>query len=249
MKQTAFLAVLLLFLTVSCTNSENNTIKISNVKSETSIPLFDGAPYSLSLSVEVDWPTEASDNVALEKIQLLISDFMFRISTMDVNEGIKHFTSDVTAYYREENDGMAEDIEDQWSFMLNWEENLEGKLLPAYNGMASYLRYLYIYSGGAHGMDALSGKTFFLDSGNVVTEDVLFTEGYEERLTEALRAHLLDDIEYPDILFDTEITPSENFYITQEGITYIYQRYEVGPYAMGIIEVTVPWNEIQDILR
>ena len=98
-------------------------------------------------------------------------------------------------------------------------------------------------------MDFLAGMTFLLDSGEEVTESVLFIDGYEERLTEALRAHLLDDIEHPDMLFETEITPSGNFYITEKGITYIYQRYEVGSYAMGIIEVTVPWSEIQDILR
>lgn len=249
MKQTALFAAFILLLTVSCTNSERNTIKTSAVTSETTIPLFDGAPYSLHLSFEVDWPTEASDDVALEKIQLQISDFIFHTATTDVNKGIEHFTGDVTAYYREENDGMAKDIEEDWAFMLNWEEHLGGKLLPAYKGMASYVRYFYIYSGGAHGMDSLSGMTFFLDSGDVVTEDALFTEGYEERLTEALRAHLMDDIEYPEILFETEITPSGNFVITEKGITYIYQRYEIGPYAMGIIEVTVPWDEIQDILK
>lgn len=249
MKQTALFAAFILLLTVSCTNSERNTIKTSTMKAETMIPLFDGAPYSLHLSFEVDWPTEASDDVALEKIQLQFSDFIFHTATTDVNKGIDHFTDDVTAYYREENDGMVKDIEEEWAFMLNWEEHLGGYILPAYKGMASCVRYFYIYSGGAHGMDSLSGKTFFLDSGDVVTEDVLFTEGYEERLTEALRAHLMDDIEHPDILFETEITPSGNFYITQDGITYIYQRYEVGPYAMGIIEVTVPWDEIQDILR
>lgn len=249
MKQMTLLAAMLLFATACCTNPEENVIKTKTLTSESEIPLFEGAPYALNLSIKVDWPTEASDRVALEKIQLQLSDFMFHTSSTDVNEGIEHFTSDVTAYYRGANDGMAEDIEEELAFMFNWEEHLGGELLPAYNGMASYVRYLYFYHGGAHGMDFLAGMTFLLDSGEEVTESVLFIDGYEERLTEALRAHLLDDIEHPDMLFETEITPSGNFYITEKGITYIYQRYEVGSYAMGIIEVTVPWSEIQDILR
>jgi hypothetical protein len=52
-----------------------------------------------------------------------------------------------------------------------------------------------------------------------------------------------------DMLFETEIYPSDTFYVTADGLTYVYHPYEIGPYALGIIEVTIPWNEIKDILK
>ena len=98
-------------------------------------------------------------------------------------------------------------------------------------------------------MDAKTAVTFSLSTGEEVTESDLFIEGYENKLTEALRRNLLVSIPDQSMLFETEIFPGGDFYLTSEGITYIYQRYEVGPYVIGIVEVTVPWNEIKDILK
>ena len=33
-------------------------------------------------------------------------------------------------------------------------------------------------------------------------------------------------------------------YLTQEGVVFYAQPYEIGPYASGFIEVTVPWEDL-----
>ena len=33
-------------------------------------------------------------------------------------------------------------------------------------------------------------------------------------------------------------------YLTQEGVVFYAQPYEIGPYASGFIEVTVPWKDL-----
>ena len=115
--------------------------------------------------------------------------------------------------------------------------------------MISYQSYVYGYSGGAHGNDAITCITFNRETGDVIRNEDLFIEGFENRLTSSLRANLLCSIDDTDMLFEKDILPHDNFYITSTGITYIYQRYEIGPYVLGIIEVTIPWKEIQDIIR
>ena len=57
---------------------------------------------------------------------------------------------------------------------------------------------------------------------------------------------------YPNIynmLFIKDISPNGNFIVDADGITYIYGRYEIGPYVSGIVKVSVPWSEIKDILK
>ena len=46
-----------------------------------------------------------------------------------------------------------------------------------------------------------------------------------------------------------DIEPNGNFKLSEEGITYIYGQYEIGPYYLGIIKVTIPWDELGDLVR
>ena len=45
-------------------------------------------------------------------------------------------------------------------------------------------------------------------------------------------------------LFVKDIEPNGNFKVSDEGVIYIYGPYEIGPYYLGSIEVTVPWEEL-----
>jgi hypothetical protein len=45
-----------------------------------------------------------------------------------------------------------------------------------------------------------------------------------------------------------DIVPNENFWLSEKGIHYSYNQYEIAPYAMGVIDVTVPYSELTDIL-
>ena len=45
-------------------------------------------------------------------------------------------------------------------------------------------------------------------------------------------------------LFVKDIEPNGNFKVSSNGVTYIYGPYEIGPYYLGSIEVTVPWDEL-----
>lgn len=45
-----------------------------------------------------------------------------------------------------------------------------------------------------------------------------------------------------------EIAPNNNFWINNEGVHYVYNQYEIAPYSMGPIEVTIPFEEITPII-
>ena len=248
----AVLVVVSLSLVCGCTGTpEKEELKTKNIEFSEVTPLQEGMPYNFTMEMQIEWPEDGTNRKALKEMQKGITDLLFgsELETTDIEYAMKAYNKLSVDFYVQDNEEYLEDTEEEWGFMMNWSESIDGSFLEPYDGMVSYLKYAYGYSGGAHGMDALTCRTFDLKTGEQIDEEELFKKGYEDRLTEVLRTNLLSSIEYQDMLFETDITPSDNFYLTSEGITYIYQRYEIGPYALGIIKVTVPWKEIQDIIR
>lgn len=251
MKRITFLLAALLIFATSCTNTTDQTLKVDIVEYEAQTHLFEDAPYTFNMEMKIEWPVSGPDAESLKNMQKAITLLLFgnELQTTDIEYAIEAYNRDAGELYKIENEDFAQEMDELPEFMLNWSESLEGNFLPRHDGYISYIKYIYGYCGGAHGMDAKIGVTFEMSTGKTVTEDDLFWPGYENRLTESLRNHFRDCNTYRATLSDTELFPSGNFYLTSSGITYIYQRYEIGSYADGIIEITVPWNEIQDLLR
>ena len=97
--------------------------------------------------------------------------------------------------------------------------------------------------------DALSGKQLTLSD--------VFVPGYETRLTELLTEKLMniadvktiEELKAKDYLFSMDMFPSENFILGSDEITFIYNAYEIAPYAMGRTEINVEYSEIKDLLK
>lgn len=173
---------------------------------------------------------------------------------MDVQEAIDGFTADIVGNYNETAVEFAEEFNkegDEWSGTFEWTYDIKGRKEGEYRNWISYTVDTYSYLGGAHGGSVCSGLNFDRKSGKLLSEDDIFVYGYEETLNNALRSHLKSSLEEDryGMLFDTDITPNGNFVLSSYGITYIYGQYEIGPYTAGIIKVSVPWDEIQSILR
>ena len=246
------LAAVSLGLMCGCNEApQKEELKTKNIEFSEVTPLQEGAPYDFTMEMNIEWPEGGVGDKALKEMQKGITGLLFgnELETIDIEYAMKAHNNRSVDFYRQDNQEYLEDIEEEWAFMMDWSESIDGSFLDPYKGMVSYIKYAYGYSGGAHGMDVLTCRTFDLKTGEQIFEEDLFKRGYEDRLTEALRTNLLSRYEDQDMFFETDITPSDEFYLTSEGITYIYQRYEIGPYAIGIIEVLVPWKEIKDIIR
>jgi len=49
-------------------------------------------------------------------------------------------------------------------------------------------------------------------------------------------------------LFDKTIKPNDNFYLTSTALTFCYTPYEIGPYAMGQIWISIPLGQLAGAL-
>ena len=127
-----------------------------------------------------------------------------------------------------------------------------------YKTLSGMMIELYTFTGGAH------GSTVYVpfinnDVGIPVTLGMLFAPDttYLERLSdlvrEPLKAQLEENQMYVEEFFNEGTAPSEgNFFIDKigdEGITFIFQQYQVAPYVAGTPRVTIPFETLADMLN
>ena len=106
----------------------------------------------------------------------------------------------------------------------------------------SYLATVDYYEGGAHGINQLI--TFF-------------APGYESQLKSTLLKALksktglnsMSELKEAGYLYSMEMFPSENFILNDETITFVYNPYEIAPYAVGSIELIITYSEVSKILN
>ena len=144
------------------------------------------------------------------------------------------------------------DEENAWRF--HFEFRREGHFTTACKSrkLQTYTVELNDYTGGAHGMEALVCNVFDLTTGEAVSEPDLFAEGYREGvsalLESALDAFLEAQEEGDDLVFGAP-EPNGNFSVSEEGVTWTYNPYEIAPYAMGAIDLAVRWDDLKPYLK
>ncbi len=110
------------------------------------------------------------------------------------------------------------------------------------------------YTGGAHGMYGQSAHNYSISSGYELTLGDLFDEEQRQKLREIIRGKLYrefgvtsDEGLAEQGFFPEYIDVTDNFALTEEGIVFYYNPYDIGCYALGPVEVTIDREEY-DIL-
>lgn len=242
----------LLAAAVSCTGNFATT---ELVKSE-AFCLNEGAADSITVDINVAYPESGLSASAAGNMSKALTSRLFgeQYAALSPEEAIECYTSDAVTEYRETNLPLLQSAmeQDLPHAVLSWEDYTYGEVAGGHKDVISYLITKYSYTGGAHGMTALTSLNFDRKTGTLLTEGDFFTEGYEEPLSALLTSHLegsLGENVDTSMLFVKEISPNGNFKVSADGVTYIYNQYEIGPYVLGAIKVTVPWDEIEGLIR
>jgi len=117
---------------------------------------------------------------------------------------------------------------------------------------------IYQYQGGAHGSQALLPFTFDLKNNKVLTLDDIFTSTpnalklIEPIAQAAIKQAIGADMVQEDMLSAGATPTSDNyqyFSLDKDSITFYFQQYQVGPYAIGIQKVTIPFAQLSSVLK
>ena len=173
-----------------------------------------------------------------------------------INAFYREWTEKKTDFYESDPDSPVPGALEFWESDMTeerapWSDEYSVEVVTAVQGVISVRQDNYLFTGGAHGMPGRENHIFSGEDGSEVALSSLLPLS-EEEVNELARAKFLSRIEehpedgYFEDAADT-INAKTDFlsqsYLTQEGVVFYAQPYEIGPYSSGFLEVTVTWEE------
>lgn len=120
--------------------------------------------------------------------------------------------------------------------------------------LVTYTISRWSFTGGAHGIYGIECHTYSLSGGYELTTADLFTErqlsGMEILLRRKLYAQYDTDSDEglaAQGFFPEDIALTENFEVTPDGITFHYNPYDIGCYALGAVDVAISREELESL--
>lgn len=111
--------------------------------------------------------------------------------------------------------------------------------------------FIYLYSGGAHGNSTKLMQLYNIESGESIPssfEAVFDINNNNKEKFLALLSKSLEDKK--DFLFEFPIYILPNsFFLNTDGIIFMWNTYEISPYASGMITTKISFDEVAQYLR
>lgn len=156
----------------------------------------------------------------------------------------------------------SQEKQEMLSYIPTWDEDMAISLLADTTDYCVFLSQNYFYLGGAHGGISGAGYLTFLKSDGSLFMDFLTgdcCEGMQPLLRKGIADYLLEcgeqvepeDIgEYLLIFGEDSIIPLPQYQPCPgpEGLTFMYQQYEITPYAMGMPEFTISYSDLEPFM-
>jgi hypothetical protein len=153
--------------------------------------------------------------------------------------------------------GYIKDNPKQYSPDMFYTLNLKAQVIRQDSSLTTLQIDGFIYQGGAHGSSSVSFINWHTKSQSHVTLGDILTDGYKIKLTAIAdtifrRQEKLSDTSSlaRDYFFkDNKFALNENYLIAPIGLRFLYNQYEIKPYAAGTTNLFIPYNKIKLLLR
>lgn len=139
---------------------------------------------------------------------------------------------------------------------FNWQKTISMSVTFNSNYLVCFEYLKYAYTGGAHGMTNISHDIINLDNGNILTYNDIFMDGTEDTLSSILTQQLRKEYNVSDDVplskagfFVDNVSPNHNIYINGNGIGFLYNSYEIAPYANGQTNIFLEFKDITGLLK
>lgn len=181
--------------------------------------------------------------------------FKSNLSKGNPMETIRNMQTQAIKEYREANLAIFKE-EPSFGSSMNWAETAHMEVVYNSPRLLAMRQNWYNFTGGAHGNYGANYFVIDLEQGKRVVLDDIIQPKFRDEMGVILeqkvaeRQGLAANETLQDIGIDTEaVKPTENFYLTHKGIGFYYAPYQIAPYAVGAIEVFVPFSECQSLLQ
>ena len=241
-----------LLLAGACTHEMTTAL----TEDEGAAELFEGQEESpcITYSYSFEYVTGGIPEALKDKINGYIVRYYIAYdeasTSTDVPEACKAWAERTAENYISNNEEYLEDedYDPENAWMFNWESHISGRFgtrcdarnWQTYNGGGSD------YMGGVHPFSYSSNTVFDMKTGETV-EEKDFLDIENEDLYDLFFAKVMETMGDEDNLLDVP-TFNGNFSVSNEGVTWLFNQYEIAPYAWGPIEATLTWDELEPYL-
>lgn len=114
------------------------------------------------------------------------------------------------------------------------------------------------YTGGAHGFQFTQLKCIDPKTSKHISLDDLFNPGFaaelntlgEKRFRKQRQLEADSNLEEAGFSFEgNQFSLNDNYAITEEGLRFYFNSYEIAPYAMGPTNILIPYQEIKNLIK
>lgn len=245
MKKIALILIAAAFIAGSCTQTTNKqkhseTATNNFVYVSDSLKINEYLMYCFYANIPVI--DSITDKLLLENIYAPTE-----ISTDDYSEkGLQKALLKLNERY------FSEIKADDWSSEPGFAEIYDKITMNVFSRENNFMTVIYTgegYAGGAHGYYQETYKVFDLKNKQAVLLENIIENPEDEAWDRILKDELAAGYENgEDMLYVDTIPLNDNFCFDEEGITFVYNQYEIAPYSAGIIYIYIPFNKIEKLL-
>lgn len=244
---------------------DTGSLEFDSIQVNMTAHLFgDTAKPACNLLINFAYPSKSSDELLKDTLDkyFIAACFGDKYMGEKPQEVVKQYTEAYISEYRRDLEPMyLEDEKDKEN------ESSVGAWYSYYKGIEShvqlYEKNLLVYrinyneyTGGAHGIYMTTYLNFDLGLMRPLRLDDIFVGDYQEPLTDLIWNQLMADngaktrAELEDMGYGStgEIAATENFYLNKDGVTFYYNVYDITPYAMGPVVVSLPFQMLEHML-
>lgn len=216
-----------------------------------------------NITINFTYATKASDEQMKDSVNKYFLSMSFGDKYMEMTpEAVPNkYAESYIENYRKDLEPMyiQESVEDSASIggWYSYYKGIEGHVQQYQGNLLVYRVDYNEYTGGAHGVYMTSYLNLRLDTLTPIRLDDLFVPTYKDALTDLLWNQLMADNqvttheELEDMGYTStgELAPTENFFLSSDGITFHYNIYEIAPYVMGAIQIKLPYDAVRHLLN
>lgn len=223
--------------------SNTNTKLPPQLKSESSYSYFKGAV----------WPKE--NNSFSSSIKNIIKKAVDLKSTESVAAQLKSATTSGSKQWLATNSKLSQPEVSDMGFGLSDETQEFVSVMYENEKTITLAHYVFSYTGGAHGNYGTNLYPVLKSNGKILKlTDVLTEKGITElpkildqvaRVQYKIKSGSLKDNGF----FVNHIPVGKEFYVTEKGIGFLYNPYEIMPFAAGQVNLLIPFSAIKSNVR
>lgn len=232
----------LLLSTLGC-NQNAGWNGIEFVKVQDSIQ----APYDIAIDMEF----ANGKNPERQKIANIINaklqdTFLEKVDTANLPSSLKEYIQKLCDEYKSEDEALA----------LNRFDHLTGRFEYGMNGVINYILTEDYFGGGAHPTSNTTILCFNEETGDLITTDKLVVDSCRHKLMDKLTTRLMENVGAPTLdslrsmgyLDMSDMFISDNFKLGADSISFLYNPYDIAPYAFGSTTLSFTYDELKGII-